>query len=68
MDCYTEDFEKFLLSETAAFYKKKAAAWIVVRPRACPPLPACQPHTHTQSSFETQGCMHEKPCLGLAKP
>ena len=35
MDCYTEDFEKFLLSETAAFYKKKAAAWIVVRARYC---------------------------------
>ena len=34
MDCYTEDFEKFLLSETAAFYKKKAAAWIVVRARS----------------------------------
>ncbi len=31
MECYTEDFETFLLSETAAFYKKKAAAWIVVR-------------------------------------
>ena len=31
MECYTEDFETYLLSETAAFYKKKAAAWIVVR-------------------------------------
>jgi hypothetical protein len=31
MDCYAEDFEKFLLMETAAFYKKKATAWIAVR-------------------------------------
>ena len=41
MDCYTEDFEKFLLSETAAFYRKKAAAWIVVRSLSCALLPAC---------------------------
>ena len=31
MECYNEDFEQHLLSETAAYYKKKAAVWIAVR-------------------------------------
>lgn len=31
MECYTEDFESQLLTETAAHYKKKATAWIAVR-------------------------------------
>lgn len=30
MECYTDDFERHLLSETAAFYKKKATTWIAV--------------------------------------
>lgn len=28
MECYEEDFEKFLLTETGAYYKLKAAVWI----------------------------------------
>ncbi len=28
MECYERDFEAFLLSETNAFYKRKAAEWI----------------------------------------
>ena len=35
MDCYADDFEKQLLSDSAAHYKKKATAWIAVR---CPLL------------------------------
>lgn len=30
MDTYQKDFEVFLLTETALFYKRKAAAWIQV--------------------------------------
>ena len=30
MDNYQSDFEAFLLEETSAFYKRKAAAWIQV--------------------------------------
>jgi len=30
MDCYNEDFEQHLLSETASYYKKKATSWIAV--------------------------------------
>ncbi|GIL64270.1 hypothetical protein Vafri_18269 [Volvox africanus] len=28
MDCYEKDFEEFLLSETSAFYRRKASEWI----------------------------------------
>lgn len=30
MDCYKDDFEKFLFENTAIFYKQKAATWIQV--------------------------------------
>lgn len=39
MECYNEDFEQHLLSETASYYRKKATVWIAVRTppsrRAC---------------------------------
>lgn len=38
MDKYEHDFEDFLLSETAAFYQKKAAVWVQVRTTGHLPL------------------------------
>ena len=35
MENYQNDFESFLLTETARFYKRRAAIWIQVSP--CPP-------------------------------
>ncbi len=29
MELYQNDFETYLLAETAAFYRRKAAAWIL---------------------------------------
>ncbi len=28
MECYEQDFEEYLLADTSAYYKVKAAAWI----------------------------------------
>ena len=38
MECYTEDFEKQLLTDSAAHYKRKATAWIAVRALSPKPL------------------------------
>lgn len=29
MDCYENDFEEYLLKETAAYYSRKASIWIL---------------------------------------
>jgi hypothetical protein len=63
MECYNEDFEQHLLSETAAYYKKKAAVWIAV----C--IPSISDHDAITQHLVISHLHHSRPAdAGVLQP
>lgn len=62
MESYTEDFEKQLLADSAAHYKRKATAWIAVRTQSPNSLPSYMSCMHVTYARYLSACVHDVGC------